>query len=155
MAVVPIIILSIDPGATTGWAVGTSDGSQCLLACGVVHPDLGQRPPKRSNFEGQTGIYDLVIVEKPVLTLVGPGSTVSRANALITCWGRGCRCVESVPYKRLEEVAPGTWKGQVPKAIHNQRVLAKLTPTELRLVSGDHNEIDAVGLLLYAIARFC
>jgi hypothetical protein len=140
-----MIILAIDPGATTGWAVG-SPGSQRLLACGICYPDKGGRPPAHN--------YDLVIIEKPVLTQVGPGSITSRGNDLITCWGRGCKCVESVPHKRLEEVAPGTWKGQVPKVIHNARVLAKLTATELALCSGNHNEIDAIGLLLYALERW-
>ena len=58
-------------------------------------------------------------------------------------------------------VAPAEWKGQVPKAIHQPRILAKLRENEsriLRAVSGEygaklHNVIDAIGIGLYALRR--
>lgn len=57
-------------------------------------------------------------------------------------------------------VAPRTWKGTVPKAIHNERVLAALTaderkilPKHARAKGFDHNMIDAVGLALWQLER--
>lgn len=144
-----VTIVSIDPGACTGWAIGSPSPLMRLRACGVVYPDKGERVRL-----GPGITVDLLLIEKPVLTPIGPGSIIARANGLITCWGRGCRVVEAIPHRRYEEVAPGTWKGQVDKDIHNQRVLAKLTAAERALVSKNHNEIDAVGLLLYALERW-
>lgn len=166
------LVIAIDPGACTGWAVGSTEPGRRLLACGIVYPDKGERV--------RGGPYDLLLIEKPVLTPVGPGAIVTRGNDLITCWGRGCRVVEAIPHRRYEEVAPGTWKGQVDKAIHNIRVLERLARAELELIQHtrnldeafellqrrcftivclkkfgfNHNEIDAVGLLLYALERW-
>lgn len=56
-------------------------------------------------------------------------------------------------------VKPATWKGQVPKDIHNRRTLAALTPDERALVEAvkpawkRHNAIDAVGLGLWHFGR--
>jgi len=57
-------------------------------------------------------------------------------------------------------VTPRTWKGAVPKAIHNERVLGALTasekevlPTRPRAGGYDHNMIDAVGLALWQLER--
>jgi hypothetical protein len=150
-----IHVLAIDPGACSGWASGTTGPGPRLLACGVCYPDRGGTVP--------AWYYDLVIIEKPVLTKVGPGSIISRGNDLITCYGRGMRLLgglerackaSDLKIKYIVEVPPGTWKGQVAKDIHNARILAKLTPQERSLVPENHNAIDAVGLLLYALERF-
>jgi len=54
-------------------------------------------------------------------------------------------------------VHPRTWKGQVPKEIMGQRILAALRPEERALMekvsAGRHNAIDAAGLGLWAIGR--
>ena len=55
--------------------------------------------------------------------------------------------------------APRTWKGQVPKDVHNARTLARLTPGELACVVWPtalglrHNVTDAIGLGLWASRR--
>lgn len=49
---------------------------------------------------------------------------------------------------------PREWKGQVPKAIHNARTLAKLTDDERALCAGhSHDELDAVGIGLWYLGR--
>jgi hypothetical protein len=78
---------------------------------------------------------------------------VTRGNDLISTAIRLGRLIESSRPGRLTLVTPGQWKGQVPKDIHGARVLAKLDPEELALVPDDHNAIDAVGLLLWALKR--
>lgn len=52
-------------------------------------------------------------------------------------------------------VSPSAWKGQVPKKIHNKRVLAALSDTEKSLVLSidNHNTIDAIGIGLWYLGR--
>jgi hypothetical protein len=60
----------------------------------------------------------------------------------------------------VELVYPRTWKGTVPKDIHNKRVLAALSKEELaklpkrpRAKDYDHNMLDAVGIGLWKLGR--
>lgn len=54
---------------------------------------------------------------------------------------------------------PREWKGQVPKAVHNERVRSHLDPEELRILDGCgarsliHNVTDAVGIGLFHLRR--
>ena len=100
---------------------------------------------------------DHVVGEKPLLTHVRPvnaaADVVDRGNDLIATAIRLGRLIEASRPGCLTLVTPGYWKGQVPKDIHNARVLAKLTPDEADLVPDDHNAIDALGLLLWALER--
>lgn len=59
-----------------------------------------------------------------------------------------------------EFVLPREWKGQVPKDVHNARVMKHLEPEERAIVhrvkctpKQIHNVIDAVGLGLWAVDR--
>lgn len=61
---------------------------------------------------------------------------------------------------KVDLVWPTTWKGSVPKDIHNKRVLAALSEDELKLLPKrprakdyDHNCIDAVGIGLWKLGR--
>jgi len=60
----------------------------------------------------------------------------------------------------VELVTPKSWKGSVPKKIHNARVLSLLTKKEVALLPKrtrakdyDHNLLDAVGLGLWRMGR--
>jgi len=64
------------------------------------------------------------------------------------------------PFCEPQCVHPNTWKGNVPKKIHNQRVLDKLNEVELEIVDKSgvtktkkHNMIDAIGLGLWKLKR--
>ena len=55
---------------------------------------------------------------------------------------------------------PQEWKGQVPKDVHNARVLKRLSPEEFKIVetcgvpeSLLHNVIDSVGIALFHLGR--
>jgi hypothetical protein len=54
-------------------------------------------------------------------------------------------------------VYPYEWKGQMPKAAMNKRVLKTLTETERSRIESvgakDHNTLDAVGIGLWAVGR--
>ena len=119
--------------------------------------DFG-RQVQRKFAERPTTSIDHVVAEKPLLTHARPvnaaADVVTRGNDLIVTAIRLGRLIEASRPVRLTLVTPGQWKGQVPKDIHNRRVLAKLTPAEATLASNlDHNGIDALGLLLWALER--
>lgn len=53
---------------------------------------------------------------------------------------------------------PSQWKGQVPKDVHNKRVMNALTPDEADAFAAcpaslKHNVIDGVGIGLFALGR--
>lgn len=57
---------------------------------------------------------------------------------------------------RVTRVRPAKWKGQVPKPIHQRRILASLTPDEHALVLAlprCRDAVDAVGLGLVYFGR--
>ena len=112
----------------------------------------------QKNFVGPASqAFDHVIGERPLLTQARPINSspdvVSRGNDLISTAIRLGRLIELSQPRKVTLVFPGQWKGQVPKAIHNTRTKAKLTPAEKALVPEDHNAWDAVGLLLWALER--
>lgn len=55
----------------------------------------------------------------------------------------------------VELVTPSSWKGNVPKRIHNARTLARLTPEERVIVPANarHDVIDAIGIGLWRLGR--
>lgn len=146
-------IVSIDPGKRSGWAV-FFDG-ELLFADAWAEADMldGALP--------MVGIAPAVaVIECPVIYPLGKGK--GDPNDLITLAVlvgdlRGF-------YRRagldVALVKPRTWKGTVPKRIHNERVLGALTPEERALLPRrprardfDHNMLDAVGLGLWQLAR--
>ena len=95
-----------------------------------------------------------IVVELPQVYSQGkgdPNDLIQVAFAAGRCVGKG---------KFFETVLPGQWKGQVPKKIHNRRVLAKLTPEEHVVLDAAevrpslrHNIIDAIGIGLWRVKR--
>ncbi len=141
-------LISVDPGNTTGWAAFS--GTSLVEARTTTSDELfgGGLP-------GWMGSLPLVLIElpqhvkAPVMDLITLAVGVGEYKRFYE--GQGC-CVELV--------WPRTWKGTVPKKIHNQRVLAALTPAELAVVPKrpkakdvDHNTCDAIGLGLWKLGR--
>jgi hypothetical protein len=173
-------IIAIDPGKCTGWAVGgrylEASGTFDPDIPGLLSPrelggqwlgcksvEDGNRVIRQAFEHALAGrsIYcnipaqltcgcDHLIYEFPRLTKVGPGTFQNRADNLVVLCLRLGRIVRQIPHKNRIEVYPQAWKGQVPKGIHNRRVLAELTLDELTVASRDHNAIDAIGLYQYA-----
>lgn len=48
---------------------------------------------------------------------------------------------------------PAEWKGQVPKAIHHERIQRRLSKSEITVWPKGHNAKDAVGLGLFHLGR--
>ena len=137
------MILSIDPGEDTGWAQSLHGR---IVACGL------NRPP----FTRGT---DRVVIEQPEYR---PHSRVD-PNGLITLAIRVGRAAERaviIGVDLVDLVKPSTWKGSVPKPIHNARVRAALDPAEQAILAACkcpagklNNVIDAIGLNLWALGR--
>lgn len=138
-------LLAVDPGETTGaaWFVGGR-----LTWCGVLVLD-----------GPALATPDRLVIEIPNAH-ESNGKTRSKRDPqaiitlAITC-GQWIRHVSAPDTIRL---FPSVWKGQVPKDVHNPRVLACLTDDERRLVpalavSKLHNVIDAIGLGLFNLGR--
>ncbi len=145
-------LIAIDPGKTTGWAVFVESG---LVAAGVL-----RREKIFNGAEGLPKIWDrrIVLVENPrwyphdhtdVNDLLDLAVLVGEIEHYYEI--QGCT---------VELVWPRTWKGNVPKDIHNKRVLVALRRAELELLplrprakDYDHNMLDAVGLGLWKLGR--
>lgn len=132
------MILGIDPGKCTGWAILAEGGE--LIRCGEGWPP---------SLEG----VRRAVVECPQIYRASkaPGDP----NDLIKVAILVGRYVERLDQANVPVrlVKPAEWKGQVPKKIHNARVKGALQTAELaRLAklelpeSREHNVIDAIGL---------
>jgi hypothetical protein len=156
------MLLAIDPGVDTGWALFSSAGQ--LIACGLGDPRMSDRHR----------VADLrtVIIEQP---FVYPRGQTKSPNDVVTLalnageWAGLYRQWADVRY-----VLPFQWKGSVPKKISHARILAKLSEAERAVVdaaisrgrscatkalgrpiapSQQHNVLDAIGLGLFAVSR--
>ena len=140
-------LLAIDPGRTTGWAYFFDGQLQKAWACS-----------QEEALVAQLHVSD-VLIEKPCW--YGKDNKVD-ANDLISLGvfvGQLKQLYESRD-AMVGLVLPVTWKGTVPKKIHNERVLDALTseerlrlPFRLRAKDYDHNMLDAVGLGLWKLRR--
>jgi hypothetical protein len=139
------VILAIDPGILTGWAVFDSRGA--LQVCG-----LGEDFPTLSN--------RVAIIERP--QVYRAAKSKGDPNDLITLAIRVGRYYERLEKAgvRVELVLPTTWKGQVPKKIHHERIASSMPAAEVEIVRGVEKKIgklkcenvwDAVGLGKWAV----
>lgn len=60
----------------------------------------------------------------------------------------------------VKTYVPAEWKGQVPKKIHNKRIIAALSSTEVAALDAvkcpaslKHNVVDAIGVGLFELGR--
>lgn len=145
-------VIAIDPGKHTGWAA-FYDGE--LGQAGVL---TEQAILKKTPLTGL--LPGIAVIELPVIYPLGLGK--GDPNDLI---GLAVFVGDLRGFYRRRGfdttlVTPRTWKGTVPKNIHNERVLAALTPTERarlprrpRARDFDHNMLDAVGLGLWQLEK--
>lgn len=168
------MLLAIDPGVDTGWALFLSSGR--LIDCGLGHPGQSQHFRTRD--------LARVVIEHP---MIYPRGQTPDPNAIVRLavnageWGG-----RFGPFADVTYVFPNRWKGSVPKDIHQARVWAKLSEEEKTVVdlsirarrrvspgrppntpeppqilplrtkiapSKRHNMLDAIGLGLYTLGR--
>ena len=110
----------------------------------------------------EMGVPEIVIIERPVVYRRGgkgdPADLISVAivaGAAACTFGRGT-------WTETKFVEPRTWKGSVPKNIHNERIIDRLDDEERKILKDRlvkapvkliHNVIDAVGIGLYQLGR--
>jgi hypothetical protein len=147
-------LLAIDPGKDTGWA-WFLEGR--LINAGVVDGD------EPRGYPAPLGPGDEVIAEKPCYRRSGSGRK-STPDDLVTLGMRLGLVLGTLGFAHVPTrlVLPGEWKGQLPKAVCENRIRQALQRTELdaahaaaaRLGAKGHNLWDAVGLGLYQLRRF-
>lgn len=142
-------LLSIDPGKgiRTGHAV-FEDGILFQAGNGLPCPE-----------EGFYKKIDLVVIERPQWRGIGSKENIADLLVLAELVGEYAQLFRSSGIE-VERVWPSTWKGSVPKDIHQKRILAKLSPDEIEVIpkrprakDHDHNILDAVGVGLWKLRR--
>ncbi len=127
--------LSIDPGATVGWAAWNKG---VLTSCGQVPFAQFRQTGLRGNYKSAAiEVPDHFAVKtKDVLTLA------FRAGVIAGCFEE----YETVPVK--------SWKGSIPKHATARRAMQALTDVETASVEsfGDHCW-DAIGIGLFVLGR--
>lgn len=151
------MLLAIDPGADTGWAL--FDSARRLHSCGLDNP-----PEPEEAYPAYS--LDEVIIECPVLRPRGeknPNAILKVARNAGEWGGRyGEYCTT------LRYVSPNDWKGTTPKDISHARLWSKLDAKEQGIVDASfkaskgrnglapskrHNVLDAIGIGLFGVGR--
>lgn len=137
-----MIIRAIDPGDSCGVAE-VREGA--LTSCVVF------KSPKDCFFLGTISHSDYTVVEVPQVY------NLATAASLVTLSITLGRYIAKIGSGRIYGVWPHDWKGSVDKTVHNQRVLATLTPEERALIPTMprakrpiHDAVDAAGLAKWA-----
>lgn len=142
------MLLAIDPGEDLGWALFSRIA---LLNCGIEDCERLAFPIGRL-------VIERLVIECPYIY---PKAGKANPNDMITLARKVGRIEERFDHVPIKQVVfPRTWKGTVPKEIHNRRVIAKLDAREVETLHAVkctekklHNVIDAVGLGLWALGR--
>lgn len=156
---VPEVVMAIDPGGTTGWALFQRGE---LVACG--YESFDKIAVRDWVWLCKKAVGGVCVVEFPQ-AYPGPKSKQDPNDILRTAY----RCGELAnSFRRLgfevEEVYPNGWKGTADKKLTLERVLDRLSegekslleqakPAKSRSKSFDHNMIDAVGIGLWRVYR--
>ena len=147
------MIVCIDPGTTCIGIAVFSESQNALVSCDLVRGedwiDTFNRLPDFENLE-------TLVIEDPRIYPVSK----ARANDLMKLAKSVGAIVAKVDAKFTKLVTPATWKGSVPKRIHQKRILRALTAEEKTILNKCpcpksllHNTIDAVGIGLWYLRR--
>jgi len=136
-------IIAIDPGKRTGWAVFWE--AELWSAGYTDNKELPEIPL----------LPAIVVIEVPrIYPFGGKGDANDLVDLAFLAGDYAGEMRVKYPGVDVEQVYPRTWKGTVPKHIHNRRVLASLTSKELPKIQGcDHNMVDAIGIGLWQLGK--
>lgn len=136
------MLLAVDPGASSGWAL-FDVGSRVLVRAGVARPVL--------RFAG----VDRIAIEIPQAY---PDERVPFGDLVKVAVIAG-RWIGAHPEAQVAAYFPRDWKGQLPKAIGNQRTLGELSESECAVIEyprdakGRTDVLDAIGIGLVHLGR--
>ena len=146
------MLLAIDPGTDCGWSLFVETR---LVACGLGDP--------RHSTAHRVKDIERVVIERP---FVYPKSPVDPNDIIALALKAGEWAGHYRSWSEIVYVFPWQWKGSVPKPIHHQRIRAKLSEQELKVLrlakrdtlhavqkSKVHNVVDAIGLGLFGVGR--
>jgi hypothetical protein len=144
-----MMLLCIDPGAHTGWALFSAYGPDwhfdTLSRCGLT------TPAKWDKLASIGALCD-VLIEEPTIyphSKARPADVMALQLKVGELKGR----FEAVG-RKVELVQPRTWKRSVPKRVHHARAARVLTWPEQQLVSGQRHDVwDAVCMGLWKLGR--
>lgn len=160
--------LAVDPGLR---ACGCSlfEGNTLYRAWLAKSPVRQDRGPKAWFKMAETVLHDFVrmapsrgrILHRLVLEVpqvYWGRNKGGRASDLIELAGVVGSVASSVPVLERVHYLPREWKGQVPKEVHNDRVLKKLRSEErARVINSPpsvmHNVVDSIGLGFKCLGR--
>ncbi len=141
------MIIAVDPGVHKCGIAHFNSGSDRLV--GAFYSSWEDLNP------GLINTVDRLVIEMPRVYPGMPGIDLNDLLNLAAMVGR----FEAIFPSHIR-VFPSQWKGQVPKAVMNNRVLNKLSIAERVVVdsadvirSKRHNMLDAVGIGLYHLGR--
>lgn len=164
MITMPKSVLAIDPGLRAcGLAV--FEGGVLIHATLVDNPvDGDSDAPVWTGMSKAVHDYlannyyspEVLVIERP--QVYGGGRGKGDPNDLLSLMAVVGGVCASVRAPTKKSFYPRVWKGQVPKNIHNDRILERLSAAERKMLpelaaSKLHNVIDAVGLGLYELER--
>lgn len=158
------IVLAVDPSVACTGAALFVDG--VLHACGIV-PTKSDEPLElrvrrvACAFPSapEARRPDVLVIEYPQAYRRERGSKGEDPNDLIAVGCVAGAILATVRALQFHLIYPASWKGQVPKDIHNERVRKRLAPDELRTLEAirpagkAHNAIDAIGIGLWYLGR--
>lgn len=139
-------VLCVDPcgwRSKTGWTGYAYAYHQTIQHVGITQI-----------VEPSRGALGVLVIEMPE---VYPQSEEDLNDLLDVAWTGG-KWEQAWSADHVVRVRPKTWKKQVPKPIHNARVLYALSADEKAMLehipeSKKHNALDAVGLWLWLTGR--
>ena len=148
-----MLLLSVDPGKSSGWALWYG---ATLVSADVQHLSAENAwRPNRVPIEIAIVIVPAalsVVIEVP--QVYAASKSKGDPNDLIgvaVCVGAWATLF---PFASVRLVKPRDWKGQVPKAIDHRRMLERLSPDERsRIRSNTADCFDAISLGLWALGR--
>lgn len=152
-------VLAVDPSLTcTGWARFNFGR---LVACGVNRTASDARFDvriARAADVPRDTVWSLFVIEWPQVYTYGKSK--GDPNDLLAVAAVAGAALARTTAHEVRTPRPAQWKGQVPKPIHNARVLARLDAVEQAMLARAgvpasllNNVIDAIGLGLWALGR--
>lgn len=148
------MLLAIDPGADSGWALFFKG---VLISCG-----LGGDPAPMPTLRADGTALDLVIVEHPVIYPNGKTANPNDIVKVAISAGEWMGRYDGMARER-RYVVPRDWKGTLDPDICNARTKARLDDGEKQVVEDalrdvpkkkQHNVLDAIGIGLFACGRW-
>lgn len=161
------VIFAIDPGASyCGCAIFADDK---LFATATVKVDETRRAYRPSRLsEAVASWYSSVVSEVPVKLVVEHMEIYPRQkeppNDVLSVQTVTGALLASIRANEYVSPLPKEWKGQLPKAVHHNRLRSKLSPGDAaveqrcktdgrRKAQWNDHELDAIGLGLWALKK--